>query len=138
MNAIFLLVLPVLSILAEECTLPSDTILTNLLNNTLIVYEGVEEGLLVNLQIENHSIVCLAAGDALNKYKYLSVVAQYRKNESDAVEYGQYQAECMADEEWVTTGEFQQRDLSFLSVPLREDCFYCTTFTNDNNCIGEY
>ncbi len=133
---LLVLVFPVFRITAEECMLPDEAILTNLLTDTLI-FIGDDESLLAELAVENHTFTCLAAGDTLHHYKYLSVIAQYKKNPLHIVEYGQYQAQCES-ELWGITGEFDPRNETYLNVPLREDCFYCTTFTNDNNCIGKW
>ena len=119
-----------------ECPLPDDTSLTDLLNNTLISYEGVNSSLLFDLSIEDKAFTCLAAGQTLHKYRSFSVVVQYSTSPSEETEYAQFQAECMFGVVWdVGAGEFEYGDETYMSRSLRDDCVKCTSWNNDNNCI---
>ena len=92
----------------------------------------------VEITLLDDNIVCLAPSDTQNKYRFVSIVAQYRIRIDGGptdTEIGQYEFECTSTSRWSVTGtdigsrveenrEFPV-DASLLNATRRTDCFIC-------------
>lgn len=101
------------------------------------------------LQLLNYSRVCEAVGTNVERYRFVSIVAEYCLN--DSVLQSQFEFSCNSSELWdiVVSGATTEivttpPDATF-NTPLRTDCYQClnprrrgSINNNTQHCIGEF
>ncbi len=141
-----LLLWPPLQVLSEDCPLLTESDLegsSGLINSSL---SSISQCVTVaSLELTNYSIVCLAQGSRIDRYRMVSVIATYRLNGLNET-LNQFHFQCVS-EAWsaaVSNGS----DVSVatppivgnLSTPLRRDCWLCGEFapySAAEHCAGE-